>query len=183
MSVMKDITNFSSNTEQSSHGSSPERDIFVAPSSRKRGAKQACLQRFLQKPEMLATSSGGEDNSESEGDEEANSVFMTPETPSEPRQKVNRFKPKKLRLGGRSVRNENPALSVTLKGLTKAQLVDLVNTLVAEKHPDLEQVVYSFKCLQDKPWIANGALNDEGRHFKTIARFQAIVMLIRLNAF
>ncbi|KAL9965410.1 hypothetical protein ACROYT_G029209 [Oculina patagonica] len=143
MSAMKDITNVSSNTSQNSHESSPERDIFVsfvAPTSRKRGARQASMERFLHKSEAHGNTSNEEDKSESEGDGETNSVFMTPETPSETRPKVNRPKRKKLRLAG-SPRNEtpSPALSVTLNGLTKAQLVDLVNTLVAERHPDLEQ--------------------------------------------
>ena len=151
MSVMKDITNFSSNASQNSHESSPERDIFVsfvAPSSRKRGARQANMERFLHKSEPLENTSNEEDKSDSEGDGEVNSVFMTPETPIEPRQKVNRPKRKKLRLA-ESPRKEtpSPALSVTLNGLTKAQLVDLVNTLVAERHPDLEKVAYYLKCL------------------------------------
>ena len=149
MSAMKDITNFSSIASPNSHESSPERDIFVsfaAPSSRrKRTVKQAAMQRFA---ETLENSSNEEDTSnksESEAEGEANSVFMTPE--SEPRQKGNVQKRKRLRLGG-SARNTgvaSPPLSVTLNGLSKAQLVDLVNTLVTERHPDLEQVVISFK--------------------------------------
>lgn len=143
MSAMKDITNFSSSAAQNSHDSSPERDIFVsfvAPSSRKRGARQTSMQKSLQKSESLGNTSNEDDKSESEGEGEPDSVFMTPETPTESRPKVNRPKRKKLRLAG-SPRNEtpSPALSVTLNGLTKAQLVDLVNTLVAERHPDLEQ--------------------------------------------
>lgn len=154
MSAMKDITNFSSNTAENSHDSSPERDIFVsfvAPSSRKRSARQASMEKFLQKSEALGNASDEDDVSESEGDGEANSVFMTPETPTESRPKVNRTKRKKLRLAG-SPRNEtsSPALSVTLNGLTKAQLVDLVNTLVAERHPDLEQVVCHSKYVKNK---------------------------------
>ena len=153
MSAMKDITNLGSNTSQNNHDSSPERDIFVsfvAPSSRKRDARQASMERFLHKSEAPGNTSNEEDVSESEGDGEGNSVFMTPETPSESRPKVNRPKRKKLRLAA-SPRNEapSPALSVTLNGLTKAQLVDLVNTLVAERHPDLEQVAYYLKCLQN----------------------------------
>ena len=160
---MKDITNFSSNTSQNSHDSSPERDIFVsfvAPSSRKRSAMQANMERFLQKSEPLENTSNEEDRRESEGDGELTLVFMTPETPSETRPKANRPKRKKLRLAG-SPRNEtpSPALSVTLNGLTKAQLVDLVNTLVAEKHPDLEQVMYDLKVLQKNRWITSSALN------------------------
>ena len=144
MSAMKDITNLSSSAAQDSHDSSPERDIFVsfvAPSSRKRGARQTSMQSFLPKSESLGNASNEDEKSDSEGDGELGSVFMTPETPTESRPKVNRPKRKKLRLTG-SPRNEStsPALSVTLNGLTKAQLVDLVNTLVAERHPDLEQV-------------------------------------------
>ena len=150
MSAMKDITNFSPNTAENSHDSSPERDIFisfVSRSSRKRSARQASMEKFLQ----LGNASDEDDKSESEGDGEANSVFMTPETPIESRPKANRPKRKKLRLAG-SPRNETPSpvLSVTLNGLTKAQLVDLVNTLVAERHPDLEQVVCFSKYRQNK---------------------------------
>lgn len=165
MSAMKDITNLSSNSAPSGHESSPERDIFVsfaAPSSRKRGANhvQASMQRFLQKRETLGSTSNEDEISESEGDGEVNSVFMTPETPNEGRQKPNKPKRKKLLLGG-SPRSESqsPPLSVTLNGLTKAQLIDLVNTLVAERHPDLEQVKCCIKCLQNKLQIADGALN------------------------
>lgn len=154
MSAMKDITNFSSSAAQNSHDSSPERDIFVsfvAPSSRKRGARQTSMQKSLQKSESLGNTSNEDDKSESEGEGEPDSVFMTPETPIESRPKVNRPKRKKLRLAG-SQRNEtpSPALSVTLNGLTKAQLVDLVNTLVAERHPDLEQVSFYSKYVQNK---------------------------------
>lgn len=156
---MKDITNFSTNTSQNNHDSSPERDIFVssvAPSSRKRGARQANMDSFLQKSEPLENTSNKEDRSENEGDGELTSVFMTPETPSETLPKANHPKRKKLRLAG-SPRNEtpSPALSVTLNGLTKAQLVDLVNNLVAERHPDLEQVVYDLKFLQENRWITS----------------------------
>lgn len=149
---MKDITNFSSSTAQNSHESSPERDIFVSPSSRKRGAMQTNIQSFLHKSaESLGNTSNEDDKSESEGDGEPDSVFMTPETPTESRPKVNRPKRKRLRLAG-SPRNETPApeLSVTLNGLTKAQLVDLVTTIVAERHPDLEQVVFYSKYGQNK---------------------------------
>lgn len=152
MSAMKDITNFSSSAAQNSHESSPERDIFVSPSSRKRGAMQTNIQSFLHKSaESLGNTSNEDDKSESEGDGEPDSVFMTPETPTESRPKVNRPKRKKLRLAG-SPRNETPApeLSVTLNGLTKAQLVDLVTTIVAERHPDLEQVVFYSKYGQNK---------------------------------
>lgn len=155
MSAMKDITNFSSSTAQNSHESSPERDIFVSfvsPSSRKRGAMQTNIQSFLHKSaESLGNTSNEDDKSESEGDGEPDSVFMTPETPTKSRPKVNRPKRKKLRLAG-SPRNETPApeLSVTLNGLTKAQLVDLVTTIVAERHPDLEQVVFYSKYGQNK---------------------------------
>lgn len=152
---MKDITNFSSSTAQNSHESSPERDIFVSPSSRKRGAMQTNIQSFLHKSaESLGNTSNEDDKSESEGDGEPDSVFMTPETPTESRPKVNRPKRKKLRLAG-SPRNETPApeLSVTLNGLTKAQLVDLVTTIVAERHPDLEQVVFYSKYGQNKGLI------------------------------
>lgn len=107
---------------------------------------------FLHKSaESLGNTSNEDDKSESEGDGEPESVFMTPETPTESRPKVNRPKRKKLRLAG-SPRNETPApgLSVTLNGLTKAQLVDLVTTIVAERHPDLEQVVFYSKYGQNK---------------------------------
>lgn len=167
MTAMKDITNFSSNTMQNSHESSPERDIFVsfvAPSSRrKRTAKQASLQRVFQtSTETLENTSNEEDTnnkSESEAEGEANSVFMTPE--SEPRQKGNRQKRKRLRLGGSARNGElpSPSLSVTLNGLSKAQLVDLVNTLVAERHPDLEQVVIAFKSSLNECKIAKRTLN------------------------
>ena len=133
---------------QDSHESSPERDIFIsysAPSSRrKRTAKQAALERFFQtSKEALGDSSNEEDtNSKSESEVEADvsSAFMTPE--NEPKKKANPQKRKRLRLGGnpRNGEGASPALSVTLNGLSKAQLVDLVNTLVAERHPDLEQV-------------------------------------------
>ena len=164
---MKDITNVSSSTAQNSHESSPERDIFVSfvsPSSRKRGARQTNMLSFLHKSaESLGNTSNEDDKSESEGDGEPESVFMTPETPTESRPKVNRPKRKKLRLAG-SPRNETPApeLSVTLNGLTKAQLVDLVTTIVAERHPDLEQVVFYSKYGQNKGSI----LDAKRRHFK-----------------
>lgn len=146
MSVMKDITNLSPIAQDDSHESSPERDIFVsyvAPTSRrKRNAKQAALERFFQTSTPGETSSEEEKGtkSENEAEEEANLAFMTPE--SEPKKKANPPKRKRLRLGGKARNGEvaSPALSVTLNGLTKAQLVELVNTLVSERHPDLEQV-------------------------------------------
>lgn len=150
MSVMKDITNLSPIAQDDSHESSPERDIFVsyvAPNSRrKRNAKQAALERFFQTSTPGETSSEEEKGtkSESEAEEEANPAFMTPE--SEPKKKANPPKRKRLRLGGKARNGEiaSPALSVTLNGLTKAQLVELVNTLVSERHPDLEQELRSL---------------------------------------
>lgn len=150
MSVMKDITNLSSNLTASGHESSPERDIFVSlasPSSRKRSAKhvQESMQRFLQKSETLGSTSNEDEISEGEADGGVNSMFMTPETPNEGPPKVSKPKRKKLRLGG-SPRSgsQSPALSVTLNGLTKAQLIGLLETLVAERHPDLEQELRSL---------------------------------------
>lgn len=167
MSVMKDITNLTSNTMHDSHESSPERDIFIsysAPSSRrKRTAKQAALERFIPtSKETLGDTTSEEDTgnkSESEPEAEASSAFMTPE--SEPRKKANPQKRKRLRLGGGPRNGEvaSPALSVTLNGLSKAQLVDLVNTLVTERHPDLEQVGITLNAFQTSTKIAKRILN------------------------
>ena len=152
MSVMKDITNLSSNTAASGHESSPERDIFVSltsPSSRKRKAEhvQASMQKFLQKPETLGSTGNEDQIIGSEADFGVNSVFMTPETPHDGPPKVSKPNRKRLRLGGPRNESQSPALSVTLNGLTKAQLVDILETLVAERHPDLEQVNFNLKII------------------------------------
>ena len=144
MSVMKDITNLTSNASEDSHESSPERDIFISQvPRRKRTSKQAALDRFF---EMRDMTNEDEPNgkSESETDEAAQSAFMTPEV--EPRKKEKPQKRKRLRLGGNSRTGgpTSPALSVTLNGLSKSQLVDLMTTLVTERHPDLEQVNIAF---------------------------------------
>ena len=152
MSVMKDITNLSSNTAASGHESSPERDIFVSltsPSSRKRKAEhvQASMQKFLQKPETLGSTGNEDQIIGSEADCGVNSVFMTPETPQDGPPKVSKPNRKRLRLGGPRNESQSPSLSVTLNGLTKAQLVDILETLVAERHPDLEQVNFNLKII------------------------------------
>ncbi|XP_068686194.1 uncharacterized protein [Montipora foliosa] len=136
MSVMKDITNLTNFASEDSHESSPERDIFISQvPRRKRTSKQAALDRFLTNEDELSG------KSESETDEAAQSAFMTPEV--EPRKKEKPQKRKRLRLGGnsRTVGPTSLALSVTLNGLSKSQLVDLMTTLVTERHPDLEQEV------------------------------------------
>ena len=170
MSVMKDITNMTSISLPSGHESSPERDIFVsfeAPSSRrKRTVKQASLHRFVQSStETLENMGSEEDSSNKNGrevEEEASSVFMTPK--SEPRLKASAQKRRRFLLEG-SPRNSDsfsPELSRTLYGLSKAQLVDLFNALVTERHPDLEQVFISFKLSQYELEMATRALNSEG---------------------
>ena len=99
--------------------------------------------------------------SESEAEVEANSVFMTPE--SEPKQKGNAQKRKRLRLGG-GARNTEPALSVTLNGLSKAQLVDMVNILVSERHPDLEQVAIALYVCNIRAQNCKENFEHGGRH-------------------
>lgn len=189
MSAMKDITNYFNSNMQDSHESSPERDIFVsyeAPSSRsrrKRTAKQASLQKIKKlSTETLGDASNGDDmsnKSESEAEVEAKSVFMTPE--SEPKQKGNAQKRKRLRLGG-GARNTEPALSVTLNGLSKAQLVDMVNTLVSERHPDLEQVTIALYVCNIRAQNRKENFEHGGRHWQQwrlhVIYCYVIVMLI-----
>ena len=144
MSAMKDITNYSSDLMQSCQDNSPERDIFVSfATSRKPGAQQSTLKRFF--TETAGCGSNEEDRSsrsKREADVELNSMFLTPEAPNNSGQKVNGQKRKRLRLGGspRNISAADGTVSVTLNGLSKAQLVDLVNKLVFERHPDLQQV-------------------------------------------
>lgn len=147
MSVMKDITNLTLNAVENSHERSPERDIFVSQNPRrKRTANQAALDRFLKTAGQISGDLSSEDNtspkSESEGDETVAPAVMTPE--SELRKRVKLLKTRKrlpLGVDTRSDGSSSPSISVVLNGLSKSQLLDLVNTLVMERHPDLEQEV------------------------------------------
>lgn len=146
MPVMKDITNLTLNAVENSHESSPERDIFVSQNPRrKRTANQASLDRFLKTPGEISGDMSSEDitgpKSESEVDETAVSAVMTPE--NEPRKRVKMLQTRKrlpLGVNTRSDGSSSPSISVVLNGLSKSQLIDLVNTLVTKRHPDLEQV-------------------------------------------
>lgn len=146
MSVMKDITNLTLNAVENSHERSPDRDIFVSQNPRrKRTANQAALDRLLKTTGQMSGDLSSEDNTspknESELDETAVPAVMTPER--ELRKRVKLLKTRKrlpLEVDTRSDGSSSPSISVALNGLSKSQLLDLVNTLVIERHPDLEQV-------------------------------------------
>lgn len=146
MSAMKDITNNSPITAVAHHERPADENVFVAtnaiPPRPSRGSAPNKRIKYT-----TASTSSEEETTSAEYTKECamSSVFLTP---TEHRhfsfaeckaQEGCSFR-KRLRLSVENGINERVPIPITLNGLTKAQLVNLVKNLVCERHPELEQV-------------------------------------------
>ena len=159
MSVMKDITNYNNIIEGSRNARASD-NIFVSFSTpRPDGSEQTTPQSTRPLIRLLTEipSNDIDLSSSSFFDQEFGvlpSVLLTPTSPND----VNNLKfsteccssarpRKKLRLEIDETQERIP-LQNKLQSLTKPQLIELVNTLVSERHPELEEVRFEFALNQ-----------------------------------
>lgn len=156
MSVLRDRSNFNNIIEGTRHARTPDDNIFVSFSRpRAAGAEQTRRAQATRTPPIIrlfSEISNNEDlmNSSDSFEEEFGglpSVLLTPTSPNDA--KCSKFNimdsssserpKKKLRIDNQGSQNRL-SLQNKLHGLTKTQLINLLENLVCDRHPELEEV-------------------------------------------
>ena len=171
MSVMKDITNYSPITAMAHHERPADENVFIATTADtpplRRSPGRAANKRLVPPSTSESETAGGAIVDECD----MSSVFMTPTEDrhffyTEDSDAEGYPVRKRLRLAVDRPSNRRVPLPVALNGLTKVQLVNLVNNLVYKRQPELEEVSFiSF----------DGCLNAR------VCTLSAIVMMISIQ--